>query len=90
MSKQESRISELKARLDLLVDRSTLPQAVSPCDQQRRREWGFAMLVLSVFILVAGLHLPVTDVVARGIFVFGALLYAGFGAWSIDQGNRRT
>lgn len=47
------------------------------------------MIGLGVLSLAAGLYLPLGDGVGRAIFLFGALLYAGLGAWAIDRANRR-
>jgi uncharacterized membrane protein YiaA len=88
MIDQITRKSEIKSRLSGLLDAKTLASLpVSRRQQEERwRAFGQAMLVLGVFILVAGLYLP--DLTGRSIFLFGALLYAGVGAFSIDRAKK--
>lgn len=88
MNGSGSRKAEIRSRLAALVDTKSLPSDALQ-HSQRRRSFGQAMLVLSVFILVAGLYLPFVDWIGRAIFLSAALLYAGLGAWSIDRANRR-
>ena len=88
MSNKDFRKLEIKTRLASLVDIASLP----PNDahqRQRSRSFGHAMLVLSVFVVAAGSYIPFDDEFGRAIFLFGALLYAGVGVWSIDRTNRR-
>lgn len=88
MSDPVSRKSEIKSRLSGLLDAKTLASLpVSRRQQEERwRAFGQGLLVLSVFVLVAGLYLP--DMTGRSIFLFGALLYAGVGAFSIDRAKK--
>ena len=88
LDRTESRKSDIKSRLASLVDLNSLP-ADDRQERHRRRSFGLTMIGLGVLSLVAGLYLPIGDGVGRAIFLFGALLYAGLGAWAIDRANRR-
>lgn len=85
MSEKGTKVEDIKAHLDRLGLAESLPRARQP---QRRLFFGMAMLVLSVFIVAAGLYLPAQDSVGRAVFMFGALLYAAIGAYSVDRANR--
>lgn len=74
----------IKERLAELVDPQAIPNAKkSKAAGQRRRTFGQGLLVLSVFILVAGLYAE--DSVRRAIFVLAAILHAVVGAWYLDR-----
>lgn len=91
MSKSKSRIEELKTRLDSILDPESFPPSPSldrPREASRQKDFGWAMLVLGVFILAAGHYLSATDVAGRAVFLVGALGYAGVGAFCIDRANR--
>ena len=87
MSSEGSRQREIKARLASLLNLGTLP-IDDAHRRQKQRSFGHAMLVLSVFVLGAGLYIPFDDEFGRSIFLGAALLYAGVGAWTIDRANR--
>lgn len=88
MSNEGSRQHEIKTRLASLLNPASLPLDDAH-RRQKQRSFGHAMLVLSVFVVGAGLYIPLNDGFGRAIFLGGALLYAGSGAWAIDRANRR-
>lgn len=65
--------------------------ALRPLDERERRKTiGHALLIIGVFVLIAGMYFPDTDPSARWVVFVFAIGYAVVGVWNISRAIRRS
>jgi hypothetical protein len=64
------------------------PRSAESKSIEQRRAFGKAMLFLSILLAIIGLYVSPDDITGRIVFLLGALLYAGVGAWFTDSAKR--
>lgn len=85
-----SRVDQLKARLDAVVDADSFPPAKQDDGEKSKQTiFGFTYLFLSVLMLITGMYQP-SNGYARSILALCALVFSIGGAYLILRAHRSS
>lgn len=89
MVPSDSRVDQLKARLDSILDAKSLPPAKPNANETAKQTtYGITLLLLAALILISGTYLSPHAGIARSLLEICALVLAVFGAVVILRAYR--